>query len=477
MYTASMRKLACLAVASLTVLGNVRAAVAEDPGNSIDALFAPWARSDSPGCALAITQDGRVTLERGYGMADLEQGIAIRPDTVFNLASVSKQFTATAILLLAEDGRLSLDDDVRKYVPELRKYGKTLTLRQLGNHTSGLRDYPELLALGGWNWVDDVPIARALDVIARQKHLNFEPGSKYTYSNTGYFLLAQIVQRVSGQTLAQFADERIFRPLDMLHTRFYDDRRMIVKNRAMGHLRDGGNGPAAWRPTYEVVGDGGVLSSVQDMALWDRNFIEPRLGRNPSALVAQLAEAARLNDGSRAEYGFGLELGDYRGLHSVFHSGGIPGYATFMLRFPALRFSVQVMCNQGGMPARNLGYSIADLTLADRLQGPVPPRPPKRSATANTSATAAVSAAKLAEYAGRYYSDELDATHTVRVEGGTLAVQVGYLPEARLRATGADEFENEDEWTVKFTRDRHGKVNGLTMSAERVKGLDFARVK
>jgi CubicO group peptidase (beta-lactamase class C family) len=475
-----MRKSGCFLAATLSMLSVSHAAVpatTDDLRQRTDELFAPWTRSDSPGCALATTQDGRIVLERGYGMADLEQGVAIRPDTVFNMASVSKQFTTMAILLLAEGGKLSLDDDVRKYMPELRNYGKTITIRQLGNHTSGLRDYPELLALGGWNWVDDVPTARALDVITRQKQLNFAPGSKYTYSNTGYFLLAQIVRQVSGQSLGEFAGERIFKPLNMLHTRFYDDRRMIVKNRAVGHSRDDDGTVRAWRPTYEVVGDGGLLTTVQDMAIWERNFIEPRLGRNPQALVAQLTEPGRLNDASNVAYGFGLELGDYRGLHTVYHGGGIPGYATFMLRFPDQRFSVQVLCNQGGLPARNLAYSVADLYLAGQLQVPVPPRPPRHAAAETNTASSTLAPAKLAEYAGRYYSDELDATHVLRVDGAALITQVGYLPAEQLRAIAPDKFEAPDEWTVNFNRDGRGKVVGFTMSSERIEGLGFVRVK
>jgi CubicO group peptidase (beta-lactamase class C family) len=443
----------------------------------VDDLFAPWTRSDSPGCSMATTQDGRIVLERGYGMADLEQGVSIRPDTVFNMASVSKQFTTTAILLLEQDGKLSLDDDVRKYVPELRDYGKKITLRHLGNHTSGLRDYPELLGFAGWNWVDEVPVQRALDLISRQKSLNFDPGAKYTYSNSGYILLAEIVRRTSGKTLGPFADERIFKPLGMLHSRFYDDRRMIMKNRAIGHYRDRHDGDrlSVWRPTYEVVGDGALLTTVQDMALWERNFVEPRLGRDPQKLIASLTQPARLNDGSAVDYAFGLGVDDYRGLHTVSHGGGIPGYATYMLRFPEQRFSVQVMCNQGGLPARNLAYSIADLYLEGHFKAPAPVREPRRDPAAAQKNAIALSKAKLAELAGRYYSEELDATHVLRVEGDALVAQVGYLPPERLVATRADHFESGDEWSVDFTRDGRGQITGFTLSTERITGLGFSR--
>ena len=179
----------------------------------IDELFQPWSRSDAPGCAVAAIRQGRTVLEGSYGMADLEQGVAIRPDTVFNIASVSKQFTATAVALLDQDGLLSWDDDVRKYVPELRDYGHRITLRHLANHTSGLRNWTDLMDLVGWNWVDAFPQSQLIDLIVRQRQLDFAPGTKWSYSNTGYILMAVIVERVSGKTLGAFARERIFLPL------------------------------------------------------------------------------------------------------------------------------------------------------------------------------------------------------------------------------------------------------------------------
>ncbi len=258
-----------------------------------------------PGLRRRGQPDGNIVLERGYGMADLEQGVAIRPDTVFNIASLSKQFTAVSLLLLQEQGKLSLDDDIRKYLSEVPDYGKRITLRHLANHTSGLRDLPSVLALAGWNWLDAVPEAYALDVIARQKHLNFEPGSKYSYSNSGYYLMAVVVERVSGQRFSEFTRDHIFQPLGMLHSRFYDDRRMIMKSRAIGHMKLPGGGFGVWRPTYEIVGDGALLTTVQDMALWDRNFLNPKLGRNPQQLLADMTKVGVLNDGKPLDYALG----------------------------------------------------------------------------------------------------------------------------------------------------------------------------
>jgi len=444
----------------------------------VDALFAPWARSDSPGCSVAVTRDGRTVLERGYGMADLEQGVAIRPETVFNMASVSKQFTAASLLLLEQQGKLSVDDDIRKYVPEIPSYGKTITLRMLANHTSGMRDWPELLALAGWNWVDDVPPAWGLAMIARQKHLNFEPGSKYSYSNTGYFLMALVVERVSGQTLGEFADRHIFKPLGMLHSRFYDDRTMIMKNRAVGYLQRDDGSIGAWRPTYQVVGDGALLTTTGDMVLWERNFLEPRLGRDPAGLIAKMVEPTRLTGGKVSNYAFGLELGEYRGLKTVDHSGGIPGYRTFMLRFPEQKLSVQLMCNYSAVQIRKLAYGVAEAYLQDQFTAAAQPETKRNEPTKPASAPASQA---LPQFAGQYYSDELAATYTFTVDSAGLSSTVGYLAPRRWQASGTDRFVDaeEDGISIRFTRQGGpgGKISGFTLSEEDgIQALDFKRV-
>jgi CubicO group peptidase (beta-lactamase class C family) len=452
----------------------------------IDALFAPWSGSAVPGCALGVTQNGVPAYQAGYGMADLEQGVANRPDTVFNIASLSKHFTTTAVELLVQEGKLSWGDDIRKYVPEIPDYGARITLRHLANHTSGLRDFLSLLELGGWNWVDAVTEERMLRVISRQKHLNFPTGSKYTYSNTGYVLLAIVVKRVTGQPLGQFAEERIFKPLGMLHTRIYDDRRMIWKNRAPGYYpREDGHGFAAWRPTYDqIIGDGAVLTSVQDMALWERNFLHPTLGPKPGELVAALETPGRLNDGKPARYGeedgtyaLGLVVGDYRGLRTVAHSGGIPGYATNMLLFPDQRLAVTVLCNQGGAPAADLTKAVADLYLDGQFKHGAPieaPKPRGPWSADDASKATGTPASPLADYAGAYSGDEVDAVHRIAAAGSGLDLRVGDLPAMHFSSTGGDDFEGEG-LVLHFVRDTGGRITGYTLDAGRVQGLVFVR--
>ena len=458
-----------IAAAVLAVCAN--ASATDDVTKRVDEVFKDWARTDSPGCSVAVAQDGNIVLERAYGMADLEQGVAVRPDTVFNIASVSKQFTAVALLLLQEQGKLSLDDDVRKYVIELPDYGTRITLRHLANHTSGLRDLPEVLGLAGWNWVDAVEPAYALEMISRQRHLNFTPGSKYSYSNSGYYLMAVIVERVSGQRFSEFTRDHIFKPLGMLHSRFYDDRRLIMKNRAVGHVKLPEGGFGVWRPTYEIVGDGALLTTVQDLALWERNFLYPKLGRNPQQLMTDMTQSGVLTDGKKIDYGLGLAVGEYRGLPIVSHGGGIPGFNTFMLRFPEQRFASIVFCNVGGGPARVAAKAVADIFLDGKFtKGPEAPEP-RPEPNHLTKAEHQPGAKQLNKFAGVYYSEELDTRYTLKVVGEQLAVSVGHVPAMPLYAVDGRRFYNEDlELAVTFSG------NGFDVQAGEIHGLRFERV-
>jgi CubicO group peptidase (beta-lactamase class C family) len=243
----------------------------------VDKVFAEWDSTVSPGCALSVIKDGKIIYKRGYGMADLDHDIPISPETVFHVASISKQFTAAAILLLAQEGKLSLDDDVRKYVPELPDFGALITIRQLIHHTSGLRDQWSLLGLAGWRYsLDLITDDDVLDVMSRQKELNFLPGEKHVYCNTGYTLLAQIVKRVSGQSFREFTTSRIFKPLDMKSTHFRDDHAEIVKHIAYGYVNgEGGNSYRLSVTNFDTVGATSLLTTVEDLAQWDENFYHP----------------------------------------------------------------------------------------------------------------------------------------------------------------------------------------------------------
>ena len=308
-----------------------------DP-SQIDKVFAAFDKPGSPGCALAVIRDGKIVYKRGYGMADLDHDLPITPASVFHVASISKQFTAASIVLLAEDGKLSLDDTVRKHLPEVPDFGTPVTIRHLLNHTSGMRDQWAFLGLAGWRQnLDLITDGDVMGFVTRQKALNFPPGQMYMYSNTGFTVLAQIVQRVSGKSLREFTSERIFKPLGMTSTHFRDDHAEIVKNMAYGYNQQG-NGPFRLSiPNFDTVGATSLLTTVEDLAKWDENFYQDFARRG---ITAKMLTRGVLNNGEKIDYALGLQHGQYRGLPIVEHGGSLGGYRAHILRFPTQHASV-----------------------------------------------------------------------------------------------------------------------------------------
>jgi CubicO group peptidase (beta-lactamase class C family) len=340
--------------------------------HAVDQLFAQWAGPDSPGASIAIIQNGKIVYSQGYGVANLEYGVPNSPATVFHLGSVSKQFTAFAIYLLVQDGRLSLDDDVRKYLPKLHDFGKVITIRQLLHHTSGVRDLWNLLRLAGWRPDDVVTDDDAARLLFQQTELNFAPGDQFLYSNSGYALLAMVVKQVTGKTLPAFAKERIFDPLGMAHTHFQDDYGIVVKGRAHSYARQPDGKSQYVALSDSTVGPSSLLSTVGDLARWDENFYTGEVGG--PALLAQMQEKGKLNNGKEIEYASGLEIGKYRGLRTVEHAGGAAAYRTNILRFPDQHFSVVVLANAEDVNSTALSFKIADIYLKESLQ-PTPDNP------------------------------------------------------------------------------------------------------
>jgi CubicO group peptidase (beta-lactamase class C family) len=397
----------------------------------VDEIFAAWDNPDSAGCAVSAMRDGAIVYKRGYGMANLEYGVPITPSSVFHVASVSKQFTAFALMLLASQGKLSLDDDVRKFVPEVPAFGPTITVRHLIHHTSGLRDQWDLLNMAGWRWQADV--VKQEDVLyltSRQKALNFEPGAEYLYSNTGYTLMAVIVERLSGQTLREFAEENIFEPLGMEDTHFHDDHEMIVRNRAYAYAPASHGGLKISIPDFDVVGATSLFTTVEDLARWDRNFYTGHVGGQ--ALIRQMHERGVLNDGDTIAYAFALSHGTYRGLATVGHGGADAGYRSNFVRFPDQRFTVDVLCN---FPSSNPGGKarrVADVYLAGDFTEP-PSDPPSMDDAVQ------LSDAELRRLAGYYRHPASDLALRLFVKDGNLMIGSGegtrlvYLGEHRFR--------------------------------------------
>ncbi|MBK7874121.1 MAG: beta-lactamase family protein [Saprospiraceae bacterium] len=338
----------------------------------IDAVFSEWNRTDSPGGALAIIKNGQILYKKGYGMADLEHGVPISSQTVFYAGSVSKQFVAMCILLLHEQGKLSLDDNVKKYIPELYNYDTIITIRQMVHHISGLRDYLSLLGLSGRDYLDHIPKQMVLDMIFRQKELNFEPGTQYAYSNSGYFLLAEIIGRVSGKTLRQYADEHIFQPLGMTHAFLNDNTYQIIPDRAFSYQR-GANGIfTSLLMRFDLVGSGGFYTTVEDLYKWDQNFYHNKLGKAQQSLIDTMLTEGKFNNGEPCGYAFAISPGTYRGLPTYGHTGSLAGYRAYYMRFPKQAFSIILLGNVAQFAPTGKAEAIADILLADQLEAPAP---------------------------------------------------------------------------------------------------------
>ena len=424
--------------------------VAADPTipRVLDSLFAPWRGTDGPGCAVGVSWRGHPVYTRVYGMANLETGTPIRPSSRFDIASVSKQFTAMAILLLARDGRLSIDDDIRKYVPEIPNYGTPVTIRHLLAHTSGLRDPLDLLYLArgayltpGRDETGPVTEADFLDIQSRQKALNSAPGAEYRYNNGGYMLLGLIVSRVTGTPLRVFAEERIFRPLGMASTSVGDDIAVLVPERATGYR----SAPGGWQlapPRVFPPGASTVFATVGDLLRWAANFDRPVVGDRP--MFDAMHTRGVLTNGDSTDYGFGTQIGRYRGASVPNHSGGGGGYQAFLGRFPEHGLAIAIACNASSAGAISLFLRVADAIIGDSLAPVAAAAPP--AAAAQDAVT--LPAATLERRVGTYLQPTTQDLVQLRMRDGRLVFadnpntwsSVSSPGGALLAALSADRF-------------------------------------
>lgn len=448
----------------------------------VDSMMVSYTVGRSPGCAVGVTQDGALSFAKGYGLADVAHGTPLTPSTRFYVASLSKQFTAMSIVLLVEDGRLSLDDVVQKWVPELPSFGKRITLRHLLSHTSGLRDYMTLLAVSGWPSDGELTERQFLDLIHRQKTLNFSPGDEFLYSNTGYALLAVVVKRASGLSLRDFAAKRIFEPLGMTNTEFRDDHKKAIPNRALGY-EETQNGIVETNPRMDVVGDAGVYSTVEDLAKWEANFTIPKVG---GALgITMMTEPGRLNNGQKIPYGFALTLGEMRGMKTIAHSGAFGGFRTEFLRFPEVDIGVVTLCNTSAV-SPTLAEQVGTIMLGvmpKQFTVAAPQFDISQSAYATgaqpTSADSGVTGRQrndlLAKMAGSYYSDELDLNVSLVARDGALYLRRPKSVDMRFGSFATDLFTSSDKMLLRVVRDSRGGVSGFTLTISRVRDLEFVR--
>ncbi len=561
----TLRLVALLAVsAATTAVTSAAPAAAQQLSlaerRAVDSVFSRIDRSDTPGCVVGVSRQGAPVYVRGYGMSDLQHRIALGPRSIFHVASISKQFTALSVALLAEEGKLSLDDDIRTHVPEVPDHGARITLRQLIHHTSGLRDQWSLLAYAGWRGDDLITEEDVLDIVSRQRGVNFAPGEEYLYSNTGYTLLAVVVKRVSGKSLREFAQERFFGPLGMRDTHFHDDHTMLVPGRTSAYQPRGGlaaavangDGTGAWRisiPVFDTYGATSLFTTAEDLLRWMAFLDAPSVG-TPKLWSAAITSAT-LNNGAETGYGYGLAVGRWRGQRVIGHAGADAGYRANAERFPDHGLAIAILCNRADANPAGLSRLVAEALLRGRIpMEMVNARafPHRASAEAlaqwvgtyrdtvsqavlrltvsgdslfsngqhlalgsDTTAPSPdgsgylalrrrgdgrmtlvreprgmrqvvlvrqeppVAARAFGDYAGAYYSTELDTRYDIVLRDSALVRRHRKLGDATLAAAGRDLFTYGGT-TVLFTRDRRGRVTGFTISQGRVRGVRFERV-
>lgn len=436
--TRSLLLASAIAVALATSIGESRAqeagATLSARHAKIDAIFAPWKGTATPGCAVGVSRNGTLDYAQGYGMSNLEYGVPITPQSVFHVASISKQFTAFSIVLLVQEGKLSLGDDVREYVPELPDLGKTITIEHLMHHTNGLREQGQLLNMAGWRNDDLYTQGDVLWALSRQRSLNFDPGSEVVYGNAAYTLLAVIVQRVSGQSLRDFADARIFKPLGMDQTRFLDDYAEIVPGRASAYSPRNGGGWVTNVPHITHYGSTSLNTTVGDLLKWEQNLVDARVGGEKA--MAMLQTPGRLNDGTSTGYGGGVRIGEYQGLRLISHDGADNGFRSDAVLFPDHRVAVVALCNGSTIAPADLTRKVAAVYLGDRMKDTTPP-------------AISLPPASIAPWAGTYWSPQTDEIVRLDVKDGQLR-QIGattaLLPIGNGVFRPADAAQATHEW-------------------------------
>lgn len=449
--------------------------VAKDKEGRIRQLVAAslGGKAESPGVSIAVQQNGKIIYSEGFGYANLEYDIKNTPTTVFHIASVSKQFTAFAIAMLADQGKLSLDDDIRKYLPEMPDFGHVITINHLVHHTSGLRDQWNLLMMAGWRLDDVITQKQIMRVISRQKELNFKPGDEMVYCNTGFTLMAEIVSRVTGESFADWTKKNIFDPLGMKNTLFYDDHEKIVKNRAYSYYAS----PAGFKKSvlsYANAGATSLFTTVEDLSLWAINFEKMTVGNQD--VMNRMSQRFVLNNGDTITYAFGQGITKYKGLNTASHGGGDAGYRTFLLRFPDQHFSVSVFSNLASFNPGKLSYDIAELYLGNEMKEEKPKQDtPSQNSPQAEEEPFDPAAVKLNEFIGTYYSEELQSSYTLTIKNDTLVAQHQRHDELKMIPVKTDAFTSNFLGNIQFVRDQAKHITGMKASNGRVRNLVFVK--
>ena len=455
--------------AALSIVSAAALAADDAASRALADVVSEVVKPGEPGCTVGVLQDGALTQALAFGMADLARGKPLDSRAVFNLASVSKQFTAFAVLLLEQQGKLALDDPLVKHVPELAASAQGVTLRHLLHHTGGLRDYIELLTMNGREDDEGATIHEAVQALARQTKPNEKPGVEFDYSNTGYFLLGVVIARVSGESLAEFSRKQIFEPLGMKSTSIVDRYPDGIAALARGYEeRDGAF--VIDETGWEQVGDGAVHSDVHDLAIWDENFYTGKLGGRD--LVERMVEIGRLNDGTSTGYAAGLAVEKSRGLTWVRHGGSWVGYRSSLVRVPSEHFSAIVLCNRADADAGKLAERIAEIFLEDELGPPEPEEgePEEKPVTAEWQPK------EVSRYAGAYFSAEASARCVIDERGGKLVLET--CADGKVLKPGkAGEFVTDDDSVRLRFAPSDEDADSFIYWSPGLRGLPFSKVQ
>ena len=432
----------------------------------IDSVFSDVDVPDSPGCALGIMNGGALVHTRGYGLAELEAGRPIATETVFGIGSVTKQYVAAAVLMASFQGHLSLDDDIRTWLPEFPEYESPITVRHLVHHTSGIRDLLQLIAVA--DLPDDLSREEILALLARQRALNFPPGERHLYSNGGYALLTLIVERATGHPMDEYLQAEFFSPLGMEHTQFSEQTRR-VPGRAVGYREQEGLQPVDKR-------EPGILTNSHDMARWIEALESDRMG--PPGFREAMLQRGVLTSGDSTDYAFGLDLMLHRGVPVIRHGGAGGGFRAGMAVYPEQGLAMFAMCNLGSLDAVARLWRVAEILLEDQMSPPQPEPPAdyRMMHPPPPGEPPVLSAEDLAEFSGRYFGPELGVDFLVRVDGEGLRVGPEEWMRPMLPLAG-DVFGQGPGWAeIRFQRDPEGHITGFIMDIGRVSGLIFDRV-
>lgn len=451
--------------------------------SAVDKIFKDI-KNDTPGCALGIMQDGSLIYEKGYGLANLEHNVPNTANTIFRIASMSKQFTAMSTIILADEGQISLDDDIRKYIPEMPDYGAPITVRNLINHTSGIRDFLTLFFLKGYKDQDYYTEVELLEMLARQKNLDFTPGEKMSYSNSGYVLQSIIIERVTGKTLAEYAKEKIFDPLKMKNTHFHNDITHLIKNRAYGYAPDDKGGYKVSGTPQELIGDGGIFTTVADVALFDKDFYEEKAWR--PEIKKTMITPGKLNDGSDAlyfpniYYAGGLSIGKRRGVPYMRHAGQFAGFISDFIRYPDQKTSITVLCNSSGLIAPEFSAKISDIFLKAYY---TEAKKSDDEEDQESSEQKNISQTTLNAISGKYYNEDLDVTYEIKSENKAFVMLIGKRPTiVNLKEMGLPVFDlgkdilGNKYIKIKLIRNKKEQITALDFTFSVVKNLYFKRL-